>query len=183
MNVAAKPRMTVTEFLTWAEAQPEGRYELVDGEVVKISPERVGHVAVKYAVWLALKQAIARAGLDCEVWGDGVTLRIDEHTAREPDALVRCGPPLDRQALVADSPVVVIEVISPTSGRSDTQIKLVDYFSLASVQHCLILDPDKRTIIHHARRGDQEITTRIVTAGDITLDPPGLRVPVGEMFS
>ena len=40
MNAITKQRMTVAEFLVWAEAQSEGRYELVDGEIVKMAPER-----------------------------------------------------------------------------------------------------------------------------------------------
>jgi Uma2 family endonuclease len=47
-------RMTVDQFLSWAMAQPDGpRYELVDGEVVAMAPERAGHARRKAAVWLA----------------------------------------------------------------------------------------------------------------------------------
>ena len=45
-----KQRMKVPEFLAWAEAQPQGRYELVNGEVVVMAPERVRHNLVKLAV-------------------------------------------------------------------------------------------------------------------------------------
>ena len=34
-------RMRVDEFLAWAMAQPEGRFELVDGTVVAMAPERL----------------------------------------------------------------------------------------------------------------------------------------------
>ena len=40
-------RMTVDQFLAWAMAQPEGRFELVDGEVVAMAPERAGHARLK----------------------------------------------------------------------------------------------------------------------------------------
>jgi len=46
MNVAVQRRMTVTEFLAWAEKQPKGKYELVDGQVIAMSPERNRHVVV-----------------------------------------------------------------------------------------------------------------------------------------
>ena len=51
-------RMTVDEFLAWAMAQPEGRFELVDGKVVAMAPERVAHARLKSEVWLALRDAI-----------------------------------------------------------------------------------------------------------------------------
>ena len=49
-----KQRMKVPEFLAWAEAQPQGRYELVNGEVLVMAPERVRHNLVKLAVARAL---------------------------------------------------------------------------------------------------------------------------------
>ena len=41
-------RMTVDEFLAWAMAQPEGRFELVDGRVVAMAPERAGMRASRH---------------------------------------------------------------------------------------------------------------------------------------
>ena len=79
-------RMTFDEFLAWAMAQPEGRFELVDGKVVAMAPERVAHARLKSEVWLALRDAIKSAGLPCEALPDGMTVKIDEHTAYEPDA-------------------------------------------------------------------------------------------------
>jgi Uma2 family endonuclease len=38
MNVPALKRMTVPEFLAWAETQDSGRYELVRGEIVAMAP-------------------------------------------------------------------------------------------------------------------------------------------------
>ena len=57
-------RMNVTEFITWATVQPEGqRYELSQGELVAMAPERNRHVVVKQETWLALRNAIAEAKL------------------------------------------------------------------------------------------------------------------------
>ena len=130
MNVAAERRMTVLEFLNWAEAQPEGRYELVDGRIIAMAPERALHNLAKMSVWLALRRAVEAAGLPCTVYGDGMTVEINEHKARGPDALVQCGKPVDLDALVADNPLVVVEVASPSSERDDKVKKLVEYFSV-----------------------------------------------------
>ncbi len=101
----APPRMTVDEFISWCETQPKGRYELHDGVVVSMSPERLGHIRMKVEAIFALRQAVRAAGLLCEAVGDGATVRIDNATAYEPDALVYCGPKLPGDALeVAPSP-------------------------------------------------------------------------------
>ena len=62
MTALPKTRMTVTEFLAWASAQPRGRYELVRGEVVAMAPERARHNLVKFAVVRALGDAVTEPG-------------------------------------------------------------------------------------------------------------------------
>jgi Uma2 family endonuclease len=54
MVALPKQRMDVDTFLAWAEGQP-GRFELVDGEVFAMAPERAGQALVKYATQTALK--------------------------------------------------------------------------------------------------------------------------------
>ena len=66
MRASPLPRMTSAEFVDWAMRQPSGRYELVDGEVVAMSPERSGHNRVKGNVFVALRAAIKAAGLPCQ---------------------------------------------------------------------------------------------------------------------
>jgi Uma2 family endonuclease len=83
--------MTVDEFLPWAEAQERGRYELHDGQVITMSPERAGHWRAKAAVFIALRGAIKPAGFPYDAFPDGATVRISRRTAFEPDTLVYCG--------------------------------------------------------------------------------------------
>jgi hypothetical protein len=42
MTALPQKRMTVDQYLAWAEGQP-GRYELLDGVVYAMSPEGAGH--------------------------------------------------------------------------------------------------------------------------------------------
>jgi Uma2 family endonuclease len=170
-------KMTVDEYLAWAEGRP-GRYELYAGTVYAMAPERAGHAKVKYAVQTALLAGIGRSKLPCNMLPDGMTVRIDEDTAHEPDALVYCGQELPDSAVEVPSPVIVVEVLSPSTRHIDASAKLAGYFSLASVQHYLIVDPDKRLVVHHARAAPDAIATRIIHAGTLRLDPPGIEVAV-----
>ncbi len=90
MTVLTKPRMTVGEFLAWAEDRP-GRYELYKGEVYAMSPESVGHTKLKGTVYTALLRAVRERRIPCHVLTDGATVRVDDTTAYEPDALVIAG--------------------------------------------------------------------------------------------
>jgi len=117
MGALAKKKMTVDEFLAWAEGRP-GRFELEDGEVLPVSPQQVGHAPVKMRVVNALAAAISRAGLNCHAFPDGITVRVNRFTAFEPDALVHCGDLPSLNALEVTNPVIVAEVLSPASRRA-----------------------------------------------------------------
>lgn len=176
--------MTADEFIAWAMEQPDGqRYELVAGEVVAMSPERLAHTETKALVWLALRNAIERAGLGCQALADGVSVEIDEGTVYEPDALVRCGERLPGDTVKLSDPVIVVEVLSPSSRARDAGAKLEDYFRLASVRHYLIVKTDSRSVIHHRKDASGEIATRILRGGRLELDPPGIAVEVEAFFA
>jgi Uma2 family endonuclease len=176
-------KMTVAEFVPWAMSQKSGRFELVGGEVVAQASERARHNLAKLAVAKALQNAVKNAKLPCTVFTDGMTVKIDDYTAREPDASVQCGVKVDPEMIILDAPLIVVEVISPSSEKDDSSTKLAEYFSVPSIQHYLIVDAGKKLIIHHARgtTGD-EITTRIYTSGEIGLNPPGAVLRVAEVL-
>ncbi len=182
MSTHAQRKMTVDEFLVWAEGQ-EGRWELYNGVPYRMAPERTGHIEIKYAVYFALRQAIRKAGLPCHVLGDGAGVRISRHVMHSPDALVYCGPKLPDDTLEVPNPVIVVEVASPSTRKFDGTVKLTGYFSLPSVHHYLIVDPDGPPVIHHRRQPDGTILKSIVHEGTLTLSPPGIEVGVAELFA
>ena len=111
--------MTVDEFLPWAEGQERGRYELHDGEVIAMAPQRAAHWEVKLNAAVALRGAISAAALNCHAVPDGATVRISARTAFEPDALVYCGDKVAGDSLEVPNPVIVVEVLSPGTQMID----------------------------------------------------------------
>lgn len=179
MTIALRPPLTVEDYVAWAASQAERqRTELINGQIVAMAPERAEHGEVKLAAALALSMAITRAGLDCHALGDGMTVRIDEHTAYEPDALVYCGARLARGSMIVPSPIIVVEVLSPATAHTDTSAKLIGYFKLESVMHYLVLDPEAQSATHHAR----DRLPEVLTTGRLRLDPPGLDLAVETLF-
>jgi Uma2 family endonuclease len=181
MNVMAKERMTVDEFLAWAAGRP-GKYELHGGIVQQMSPERAKHVRVKYSVCAAFKAALKESGLECEALIDGMTVRVSLDRAFVPDVLVHCQSKLDGESVEVDEPVIIVEVQSPSTGFTDESTKLTGYFAVPSVRHYLLVDPDQRTVVHHRRAEGDVIETRIVRSGAMTLDPPGIEIGIGAFF-
>ena len=167
--------MSADEFLAWAQGWAEGeRYELDDGEPVRMASERARHALAKGEVYAQLRAAIRDAGVQGQVFPDGMAVVIGERTVYEPDALVRPGPPVDGDTVKITDPLLVVEVLSPSTGSLDTTTKLDGYFRVPSLRHYLIVNPAKRRLTHHARDEAGTITTRILGDGPLRLDPPGI---------
>lgn len=173
--------MSAEEFLVWSLGQ-QGRYELANGEVVAQASERAAHAKTKGRVYSALDNAIRAKKLPCHALPDGMAVRIEADTVFEPDTQVYCGPELSPDALIVENPVIVVEVLSPSTGKNDELRKLVAYFKLPSVAHYLIIDPDEKLVLHHMRAEGGAILTRIIRDGVVALDPPGLEISVADIY-
>jgi Uma2 family endonuclease len=182
MNNLATKRMTVPEFLAWAETQENPHYELIDGQPVAMAPERSEHVRAKRYAANALEAAIRTAGVACEAFVDGLAVAVDGSTAYVPDALVNCGEPVARDSMTAPNPVIVVEVLSPSTRGIDTTVKLAGYFRLPSLKHYLIVDLGRQHVVHYRKQADGTVTVSVITEGEIVFDPPGIPV-AAEAFS
>ncbi|MDB5404031.1 MAG: hypothetical protein QOD93_7037 [Acetobacteraceae bacterium] len=175
-------RMTRDEYRTWAQQQPGGRFERVNGVVVAMAPERVGHNDRKMLAWMALRTAVRKAELPCHVYGDGMTVEVGD-SDYEPDAIIHCGKSLPADAIAVPDPLVIVEVLSPSTSSIDRAWKLQEYFRLPSLRHYLIIWADKQQIAHHRRSDDGGIETQIVIGGDIGLDPPGIAFAIDDIYA
>ena len=165
MSSPAKNEMDVDAFLAWAEGR-DGRWELRDGQPVMMAPERAAHALTKFAAQKCSEGGrIERAGLPCRVFPDGMTVRITARTAFEPDALVVCPPPTDLNTMEIPNPVVVVEVFSPEHRGRRSWGEARRLFFVRSVEHYLIIDADRRIMIHHKRGPGGAIETRILRDG------------------
>ena len=104
--------MTADEFLAWAAAyEGEEKLELIDGRIVPkytaMAPETLKHHNIKVAVFDALRLAVKKAALPCDVFIDALAVRSAvtllslirmSHEAQRAGVAVR--PPSIRQSLV-----------------------------------------------------------------------------------
>jgi len=177
MSERAPSRMTSDAFIVWSSHQPKGRkYELSGGLVIEMEAERARHVDAKGQVFQRLKNRVEAARVPCQVFVDGIAVRIDDNTIFAPDVTLRCGGRVARDALSISDPLLVVEVLSPSSRSRDVNEKLAGYFRLPSLRHTLVIDPDRDTVIHHERRDDGLIITHILGDQPIRLDPPGIEI-------
>ena len=90
--------------------------------------------------------------------------------------------PVARNVTVAADPVVIFEVMSESTSRTDRTTKLLEYRSLPSVQRYVMLEQDQAvaTVFTRAETGwglDK------LGVGDVLLMPEiGVEVPVSELY-
>ncbi len=179
--------MTADEFLAWAEAyEGEEKLELIDGRIAPkytaMAPKTLKHHNVKVAVFDALRLAIKKAGLPCEVLIDALAVRISENKTFIPDVAVRCGPALDGGQREIPDPLIVVEILSPPAKNFDFSGKLQGYFQVPSVEHYIVIDPDKPLAIHFTRANQSTLTAALASAGALKLEPPGIALDLSAIF-
>jgi len=163
MPKTAEKLMSLEEFLAWERGQPE-RYEYAGGIVTMMTGASLAHVTITMNVVFALRQALRGSGCrpftnDAKVLAGG--------SVRYPDVTVTCtsfGGTDD----VVPNPILVIEVISPSTEREDRGRKKFDYFSTPSIQRYAIIEQDARRVDLYTRSGDR--WTDEIIEGDAVLE-------------
>ncbi len=179
--------MTADEFLAWSAVyESEEKLELIDGRIVPkytaMAPETFKHHNVKVAVFDALRAAIKKDGLPCDVLIDALAVRVSENKTFIPDVALRCGPALDGLLREIPDPLIVVEILSPSTKNFDFSGKLQGYFQVASVEHYIVIDPEKPLAIHFTRANQSTLSAALASSGALKLDPPGIALDLGAIF-
>jgi Uma2 family endonuclease len=143
MSQARTKPMTLAQFLDWEERQ-EVRHEFADGAVTMMSGGTDAHDEVRGAIHATLRAKLRTKESPCRARLD-LKLVCPNGRSRYPDVAVICGP-RDPKATRLTDPVVLVEVLSPSTRATDYMVKSVDYASVASVAVYLIVDPDEPRI-------------------------------------
>jgi Uma2 family endonuclease len=139
MNVQIPRGMDSSAFLAWAEGR-EGRYELVNGRVIMMTGGSFGHALVVRGLSKALDNRLA--GTRWIVLTSDLAVRIGPKTVRYPDIVVAArGAGL--RDLTATAPILVAEVLSPSSVTNDLGDKATEYLHLPGLSAYLVLSQDE----------------------------------------
>jgi Uma2 family endonuclease len=182
MAEAAPARMTVEEFLRW-ESGDDRRYELVDGRILAMTPPAEAHGVV--AVRLAARIETALQGRrPCRVLTEaGVRIPRRGHDFYVADLGVTCAPPSPTRRHLED-PVLLVEVLSPSTEAHDRKTKLPDYRLIPSVQEIAFVDSTGMHAEVHRRLDGERWLTEIVRGpeGVLRLASIGLEARLGPLY-
>ncbi len=180
MNIALRePRMTREQFFAWAQARDE-RYEFDGSEPVAMTGGTANHNRISHNLYSALRTRLRGSG--CEPFGLDAGVATIGDAVRYPDALVSCTK-TPGTAHVVEGVVVVFEVLSPTSGRTDRIVKLREYRAVPSILRYVILEYTSIGLGVFERTGGDEPWRATALTADDTLRMPeiGIEIPVAEL--
>jgi len=178
--MATKTLLTVEDFLRLPESvgAQDVRYELVEGELVTMSPGMLPHNLIRDTVLVILKTFAKSRNLGVVV--SEQAFQLSERTVRVPDiAFVRAGRELAIDRPIADAPELAVEVVSPSNSPREIDERVSDYFA-AGCRRVWLVYPEHREIYIHGLAG---VTRR--KSGEQLEDSdllPGFSIPVSSLF-
>ena len=181
MSEAAVKRMTLGEFLRWEDGT-DTRYELLAGQPMAIAPPAPPHGFLAARLCARIEGAL-QSRRPCMVQIEAGIARPDrDDTCYVADLAVTCKSPRSGEQLISD-PVLIAEVLSPTTGLHDRHTKVADYRRIASVEEILLIDSTSIFAEVLRREGDRWIT-EIVRGplATLSLVSIGLTATMSELY-
>jgi Uma2 family endonuclease len=177
----ATRRMTLDEFLRWDDGT-DSRYELIDGLPVAMAPPAEAHRILAVRLVSRIDAALSNRR-PCNAQIEPGVVRPDRaHSYFVPDIAVTCQPnEPGRQAMV--NPILIVEILSPSTERSDRRLKLPAYRDIESVSEILLIDADS----HHAelyRRENNHWGIELARGAEaiLFLSSIDLRISMSELY-
>jgi len=179
MNVQPRVPMDKDTFLAWAQGR-EGRFELVERRVVTTVGGSKTHALIASQLMRALW-----ARIDVTKWvvlGSDLAVDVGPDSLRYPDAIVDSIG--GQRALVATAPVLIAEVLSPSSATLDLGDKAAEYLRLPSLATYLVLSQDEIKAWVYEKGSEQHPGPEPIRGTDATIRIPalGIELPLAEIY-
>jgi Uma2 family endonuclease len=179
MSEPAEHLMTVAEFLAWDDST-DTRYELIDGRPVAMSPVSASHSVVVSKIVGALD---SRLRPPCYVGSEaGVPHPNRDDTFYGADIVVSCTP-FESGATAIPDPVVIIEVLSPTTLEHDRGRKAYDYRQIGSVQEIVLVSSEQRRVEIWRRRGTKWELEDLIGDASLELESVAVTIPLADIYA
>jgi Uma2 family endonuclease len=175
--------MTYAEYLA-AEAVSEVRHEYLNGEVWEMAGGTPEHAALAMAIGAELRASLR--GKPCRVYSSDLRIRIPETgLSTYPDVAVVCGQLVtaadDPDAAV--NPVLLVEILSPTTEGYDRGAKSAHYRRIPSLREYVLVSQSEPRIEVHRRADSGRWELLEARPGEsIELASLGVRLDVASIY-
>lgn len=177
----AGPRFEgAAEFLAWVERQPE-RWELWDGVARMMTGGSLNHSRLSRNALTALATRLGPG--PCEAFGSDAAVVLGPRRVAYPDISVSCEP---EDGMSVAHPVVIIEVLSPSTASYDLDEKASAYRRIASLRHLVFVRQERVSVQHlHRDAGGEDFTLTDLDRIDGILDLAaiGVGIILAELYA
>ena len=138
------------------EHESEVKHAFHDGEIYAMAGGTRHHGAIALAFASELRGSMNAGACGCTVYNSDVRVSLRARHSMYPDAMVAC-PPIESPSHDADAvsnPVVILEVLSPTTADWDLAGKFELYREFTSLRHYLVAHADTWRVMHFERQAD-----------------------------
>lgn len=132
------------------------RAELIDGVLYMMATPTFVHQDILLKLVFKLNECMQAHPCDCRLFLAplDVQLDCDERTMVQPDILIFCDDGKMRKRVYFGAPDFVVEILSPSTRKKDTTVKLRKYIG-AGVREYWIVDPDtERVVVYRIEEGE-----------------------------
>jgi Uma2 family endonuclease len=178
MSLAVRKPMTLAEFLEWEERQPL-RYEFDGVGPVAMTGGTAGHAIIQGNLAIVIGGRLR--GNPCRFYGSDLKFQVAEGHVRYPDGMVLCSP-VDRTASVVHDPVIIFEVLSPSTTRNDRIVKAREYQATPSVERYVMLEQDGVGATVYARSGGTWTHEILIADSILSLPEIGVELPLADLY-
>jgi Uma2 family endonuclease len=95
--------------------------------------------------------------------------------------VVTCSP-IDHATPVIAEPIIIVEVMSPSSEQNDTGLRWLAYRNIPSLRHYIVLSQNQRLVHVHSRAGDIW-RERFLNAGVLEIGEPPVRLELDALYA
>lgn len=184
MQLAEKHALSEAEYLAFEETSPF-RHEYVGGEAYAMSGGTLRHNRVSLNTASLLLARLA--GKPCQVFMSDVKLHVACDSAYYyPDVMVTCAAQATaaNESQVVSDPVLIVEVLSPSTEATDRREKLHAYRHLPSLQEYALVSQDMQQVEVYRRQGDTGWLYITFEPGDtVEFAAVGLTLPIAELYA
>ena len=162
MSSVPDRRYTVEEYLAFERAS-ETKHEYFDGQIVPLYRDAVGiagtslsHTIIVRNLVQELSNRLEQSG--CLVLPQDIRIKASTRLYTSPDVAIVCDEPLledDRQDILLN-PLIVIEVLSPSTEAYDRGKKFELYSAIATLKEYVLVAQDHVSISHFVRQTDSD---------------------------
>ncbi|MGJ3629733.1 Uma2 family endonuclease [Sphingomonas sp. MMS24-JH45] len=176
--------ITADEFLAM-DFGSDRKFELVDGVIRMMTGGSDKHAHVAGNIYYALRSL---RGTGCRPFNSDMGISVSERDIRYPDVSVVCRPDWDDAAETKafHDPVILVEVLSPSTALSDQAVKLEEYRRLPSVDTIVFVDPINRLTRCYQREVagvDRWIDRSFAAPHDVSLPALSVTLTEAEIFA